>query len=296
MVRKSWIDMPYQLLGLCSLAILLCQLRAPARGDRKAAAQLRVSGDRRTHNIWTCYEVQLENALAANDYQGAFPDDHFAQRDSRAELEYPGTDSPVWTAAAPGRTHELYTTPDCHYSYWSCSIIMAHADIRATLHIVLSGEGQNTSTGDRSSTDSATAAEATITLDSRVPSPCIRQGSSFQPLLPTLTSKEAVPGMTSFARGTASLRCPALLHKQLHGLHSLTSRSHSRTITEAGSGMTSFARGTASLPCPALLQKQLHGLFIYMRSVTTAICSCRVRSLLLLHYRLGHPGKVPSRS
>jgi len=60
--------------------------------------------------------------------------------------------------------------------------------------------------------------------------------------------------------------------------------------------MTSFARGQPPYLARLCSEKQLHGLFIYMRSVTTAICSCQNRSLLLLHYRLGHPGKVPSRS
>jgi len=60
----------------------------------------------------------------------------------------------------------------------------------------------------------------TVALDSGATTSCFKEGSEFRVLSQPITVRGALPGLTSVARGTTELPCPALPSGTLRGLHS----------------------------------------------------------------------------
>jgi len=171
---------------------------------------------------------------------GCFPGNHSPGGTQEPNCGTPGTDSRVWTVSAQGAPMSSHY-PKLPLLHWSRSIIMAHRRSQGNApHRAQLVKAENTSTEDRSSTDSAARRRPPSLSTQDSPHPHV-QSSSFQPLLPTLTSKEAVPGMTSFARGTASLRFQACSMSQTARTCPSTALGHHYYLQPAG-----FAASSAS--------------------------------------------------
>jgi len=73
---------------------------------------------------------------------------------------------------------------------------------------------------DVTGTCTVTAGAVTVALDSGATTSCFKEGSEFRVLSQPITVRGALPGLTSVARGTTELPCPALPSGTLRGLHS----------------------------------------------------------------------------
>lgn len=162
------------------------------------------------------------------------------------------------------------------------------------------------SRGDPTCTSSFSAqAHVTVALDSGATTSCFRDGTGFQPLAEPVTVSGALPGLTSVARGTTCIPCPAVPSGQLRGLHHPDFRHNLVSVSElqqqgvdvlfpagtkqalcknpkTGAVVWSFHQGQLGLYEAKLRQQAL---------TTTSLSNSPLHPTVLLHRQLGHIGE-----
>jgi len=156
-----------------------------------------------------------------------------------------------------------------------------------------------------------TASHVTVALDSGATASCFRQGTSFKPLAEPVTVRGALPGLTSLAKGTTAIPCPALPSGTLRGLHSPDFRHNLVSVSELQSQGVEvvFPAGTRSAHCKdpstgkvlwSFRQGQLGLYEAKVREHTAASAVGTPHPSLhpttLLHRRLGHLGEASLRT
>ena len=156
-----------------------------------------------------------------------------------------------------------------------------------------------------------TSASIIVALDSGATSSCFKQGADFRPLKEPVTVRGALPGLTSLAKGTTCLPCPALPSGQLRGLHSPDFRHNLVSVSELQSQGVEvvFPACAKSAHCKdpstgeilwTFQQGQL-GLYEAKLREQTAASAVKhsapdLHPTTLLHRRLGHIGESSLRT
>ena len=159
---------------------------------------------------------------------------------------------------------------------------------------------------DVTGTCTATAGAVMVALDSGATTSCFKEGSDFRTLSQPITVRGALPGLTSLARGTMELPCPALPSGTLRGLHSPNFRHNLVSLGDLQKKGVEvlFPAGTSDAMCldPKTgkvlwrFKRSPQGLYearvLSSEDYSPKLTGAELHPSVVLHRRLGHMGEA----